>query len=115
MGFGINFFPPADFIAAGNGETVLGFVAKGAKPKVIFSGNIVINEPKLLYLQPVIWALNSFARVAKTIIEFFRYSVLGTHHAHPPNRIVSRRVELLGSPHVCVSLRPSIGAAHGWF
>jgi len=54
------------------GETVLGFLAKGApKPKMEFTGYIGLNEPGALARHPLVPALDKFASLANSIITLF--------------------------------------------
>ena len=72
-GFGIRFRQAASFIQGGEGETVLGFIAKGSQPEVVYTGNVVINEPSLLEIQSVTRALHIFGKCAKAIILLFDF------------------------------------------
>ncbi|HEV8029562.1 MAG TPA: hypothetical protein VGP42_00945 [Stellaceae bacterium] len=53
-------------------KTVLGLLAKGAAtPKMHFTPHVVISEASLAFREPVVRALNQFARLADSTIKLF--------------------------------------------
>ena len=72
-GFGLSqTFTPTALVPAGNGETVLGLLAKGAKkPAIEYTAMVIFNEPTVMKRCGVSSALNYFASAAREIIGLF--------------------------------------------